>query len=105
MVRTLVSSGWRTNSFDGHFQRENAGCAKGMGFPFAECALASVGDPAKRDEALGDEWTVLEGCCENAVLMGEDNGGGKVGRFLGGVFTDDAAKSSVICIGDAWKGR
>ncbi len=101
MARTLVSSGGRTDSFDGHFQRENAGRPKGMRFPFAECVLASVWDPAKRDEALGDEWAVLEGCCENAVLMGEDNGRCKVGRFLEGVFTDDASKSSVICIEDA----
>ena len=69
----------RADRFNGNLEGEQAGCAEGMRVPFAECALASVWDSAKRDETLRDERAVLERCGKDAVFMGEDNCGGKIG--------------------------
>lgn len=54
----------------------------GTWVPFAECALAAVGDAAEGHVTLGDEWSVLEGCGKNTIFMREDHRRGEIGRLL-----------------------
>lgn len=58
--------------------------------PFTESALAPVRKTTQRNKALWNEWSVLEGGGEDAILMRENNRGGEIGRFLRGMITHDA---------------
>ena len=57
--------------------------------PFAECALAAVGDAAEGHETLGDEWSILERCGKDTIFVREDHSRGEIGRLLRGLLADN----------------
>lgn len=92
----------RTDRFDRNIEREKAGGRKIVA-PFAESALASFGDTTKGNKTLRDKGSILERGCKNAVLVGENHGGGEISGFLRSVITDNAEKELVRNMG--YRGR